>query len=726
MNGKNDAARNPLAGSGRISGKPPGSSPPANFKSWIRGVLLGLAILFCFARSLSGGFIWNDSEYVTRPELRSLAGLGRIWTEPGATEQYYPLLHSAFWIEHRLWGDNPWWYHFLTVILHAGAALLFARLLLRLEAPGAWLAALLFALHPVHVESVAWITEQKNTLSLVFYLLAALAYLRFDRTRGHRVYLAGFALFALSLLCKTVTATLPAALLVMLWWKRGRLEWRRDFRPLVPWLLLGAAAGLFASWVERHYVGAEGADFTAPGLGRVLVAARAIWFYLHQLFWPFGLNFIYPRWTVDATVWWQWLFVVAAFFLTVVLWMMRRRVRAPLAAWLFFTGSLFPVLGFVNLYGARYSFVWDHWQYLPDLGPLAMVAGGLILFSERLAPRWRGAETALMALVAVALGSVSWNHSGIFHDDETLYRATLARNPECWLAENNLGFLLANRPGGLPEALLHYEKALRIKPDYAEAEVNFANALAKIPDRLADAEAHYQHAACSGSGYAEAWYNLGNLLALQPARSEGAVDAFTHALQLKPEFAEAQVNLANVLATTPGQIPAALTHYGEALRLDPLFLEAHYNLAGLLATVPGREPDAIAHYETVIQLKPDFAEAHVRLANLLARTSDGRPAALAHYEQALQLQPRSAETHYALANLLSRMSGRSADAGAHYQEALRIDPNFVPAWNNLGILQARQQRFDDAKKSWEKALELDPAFADARRNLDLLQHMPRR
>jgi protein O-mannosyl-transferase len=719
-------ARNPLAGSGGSSERPPNAKPPANFNSWARAVLLGLAVLLCFARSLSGGFIWNDSEYVTRPELRSLAGLVRIWTEPGATEQYYPLLHSAFWIQHRLWGDNPWWYHFLTVMLHAGATLLFARLLLRLEAPGAWLAALLFALHPVHVESVAWITEQKNTLSLVFYLLAALAYLRFDRTRGRRAYVAGLALFALSLLCKTVTATLPAALLVVLWWKRGPLGWRRDVRPLVPWLLLGAAAGLFASWVERHYVGAEGADFTAPGAGRLLVAARAIWFYLRQLFWPFGLNFIYPRWTVDVTVWWQWLFVFAAILLTVVLWMMRGRFRAPLAAWLFFIGSLFPVLGFVNLYGARYSFVWDHWQYLPDLGPLALVAGGLIFFSDRLAPRRRGSETILMALFAVVLGCVSWNHSGIFHDDETLYRATLARNPECWLAENNLAFLLTNRPGGLPEALVHYERALQIKPGYAEAEVNFANALAKIPGREADAEAHYEHAARGGSGYAEAWYNLGNLLALQPARRADAVDAFAHALQLKPEFAEAHVNLANVLATAPGQIPAALTHYEEALRLDPLFLEAHYNSAGLLATLPGRESDAITHYEAVLRLKPDFAEVHVRLANLLARTPGHRAEALAHYEQALRLQPRSVETHYALANLLSGMSGRSAGAEAHYQEALRIDPNFVPAWNNLGILQARRQQFDDAKESWEKALELDPAFADARRNLDLLQHLPRR
>src|ERR1700690_3205406 len=346
-----------------------------------------MALVFCatliaYLPALGGGFIWNDSDYVTAPALRSLRGLGRIWTEVGSTQQYYPLLHSAFWVQHLFFGDRPMGYHIATVVLHALSAVLLALVLRRLfraaPAGAEWLAALLFALHPVHVESVAWISEQKNTASLAFYLASAFVYLRFDETRRPGSYAAALALFACSLLCKTVTATLPAALLVAFWWKRGRLGMRRDVAPLVPWLALGAAAGLFSSWVERRYIGAQGAGFEISWAARVLVAGRAVWFYLGKLAWPFGLNFVYPRWTVDTADWTQWLFPLGVVGAGAVLWALRARGRGPLAAFLFFTGSLFPALGFVNLYGARYSWVWDHWQYLPDLGPIALAAAALV------------------------------------------------------------------------------------------------------------------------------------------------------------------------------------------------------------------------------------------------------------------------------------------------------------------------------------------------------------
>ena len=193
--------------------------------------------------ALQAGFIWDDDGHVTRTDLRDLSGLYRIWFEFGATQQYYPVLHSAFWLEHLVWGDSPLGYHLLNVLLHASAACLFGVLLRRLAVPGAALAALLFALHPVCVESVAWISEQKNTLSLVFYLCAALAYLRFTERRRGTVYLLATGLFVLALLTKTVTASLPAALLVVFWWQRGRLEWRRDVVPLLPWFALGRGVG---------------------------------------------------------------------------------------------------------------------------------------------------------------------------------------------------------------------------------------------------------------------------------------------------------------------------------------------------------------------------------------------------------------------------------------------------------------------------------------------------
>ena len=322
----------------------------------IRDLLLAAAlvsaVLLAYHPAWHGGLIWDDDGHVTRPELRSWQGLYRIWYEPGATQQYYPALHTAFWIEHRLWGDATLGYHLVNVLLHAAAAALVALVLRRLAVPGAYLAAAVFALHPVHVESVAWITEQKNTLSAVFYLAAMLVYLRFDRTRKLLPYCCALGLFVLGLESKTVTATLPAALLVIFWWQRGRLSWRRDVLPLVPFFVLGAAAGLVTAVFERKLIGAEGAAFDWSILDRCLIAGRAICFYLGKLFWPADLIFIYPRWHIDPSDWRQYLYPAAAVGLLAAAWAVWavRRWRGPLAAMLYFVGTLLPVLGFCNVY----------------------------------------------------------------------------------------------------------------------------------------------------------------------------------------------------------------------------------------------------------------------------------------------------------------------------------------------------------------------------------------
>ena len=660
-------------------------------RRWVRRMIMPAIVLAAvtgsYWRSLGGRFIWNDSDYVTRADLRGLDGLGRIWTESGATEQYYPLLHSAFWVEYRLFGDEPLGYHVVTVLLHATACCLLALALIRLagvapvaadavpnsrSAPSrgrgagarsgkiisaspraaadpraaAWLAALLFAVHPVHVESVAWITEQKNTLSLVLYLGAALAYLRFDRTRRRGGYALAVALFVLSLLCKTVTATLPGALGVVLWWRKGRLSWRGEVRPLLPLLVVGAGAGLFSSWVEQHYVGAHGADFAVSATERVLIAGRAVWFYLWHVVCPAGLNFIYPRWTIDPGQGWGWLVVAGVAAMGMALW--ARRWRGALAAYLFFLGSLLPVLGFVNLYGGLYSHVWDHWQYLADLGPLALIAAGLTRLEPALGKRsWRIGAGALVGL----LGLLSWRYSAMFADNVTLFRETLARNPDCWMAHNNLGLELAKSPSRLPEALAHFEMSLRINPENAEAHNNLGMVLAGLPGRAPEAIAHYEVA-----------------------------------LRLRPDNAEAHNNLAIVLAGLPGRASEALAHFEEALRIRPGFAEAHLNLANILSGIPGREAESLANYEAALRLRADYAEAH-----------------------------------YNLANMLANVPGREAEAESHYEAALRIKPDYVEALNNLGILCARQGRLADASRHWERALDLAPDFADARRNLDLLQ-----
>lgn len=591
------------------------ASVPAVASHWDwRWALLVLGATFvAYLPALRGQFIWNDNDYVTAPLLRSLAGLAAIWFKPGATEQYYPLLHSFFWVQHKLWGDAAPGYHLVTQLLHAGAAVLFALCLRRLAVPGAWLAALIFALHPVHVESVAWITEQKNTLSLVFYLAAAWLYLDYDETRRGRAYAWATAFFAISLLCKTVTATLPAALLVIFWWKRGRLEWSRDVKPLLPWLILGAAIGLFTSWVEQHFLGAKGADFDASFLARGLVAGRAVWFYLGKVFWPADLNFIYPRWTPDPAVWWQWLYPLAALGLAAGLWAMRARNRTPLAVLLLFTGSLFPVLGFVNLYGALYSWVWDHWQYLPDLAPIALVAASLTIAWNRTPPAWRPFGSATAAVLLVMLGVLSWRHTRMFRDNETLYQTTLARNPGAWMACFNLGGMRAKDPARLAEAVLYFEQALALNPGMADAHYNLGTTLARMPGRLDEAFAHFEAALRLTPKNAAIHFNYGNALGNFAGRWPEAIAHYREAIRLQPDFASAQLNLGNALIKDPARRSEALVCFREAIRLNPGLAEAHYNLGMALVESPATIPEAMTHFEIALKTR-DFPAAREILA----------------------------------------------------------------------------------------------------------------
>src|ERR1700730_17997991 len=288
-------------------------------QDWLLSLLLVILTMVAYLPAWNGTPIWDDDAHLTRPELRSLEGLAKIWTQPGATQQYYPLVHTLFWVEHRLWGDWPEGYHLLNILLHCTSALLLVRIFRQLEIPGAWLAAGIFALHPIQVESVAWVSGLKNLLSGVFYFWSLSVYLRFDRSRNLAFYVAALVIFALGLMSKTVIATLPAVILVIFWWKRGRLSLKEDFLPLVPFFLVGTAAGLFTAWAERTLIGAEGSAFYYSFIERVLIAGRAFWFYLSKFFWPLDLIFIYPRWHISQSVWWQYLYPAAVLLLLAVL-----------------------------------------------------------------------------------------------------------------------------------------------------------------------------------------------------------------------------------------------------------------------------------------------------------------------------------------------------------------------------------------------------------------------
>ncbi len=530
---------------------------------WLQPVgfaILVVALVVAYSPALRGELLWDDNAHITGADLRSWRGLWRIWFDLGATQQYYPLLHSAFWLEYKLWGDAVLGYHLVNVGQHAVSAMLLAYILQRLSVPGAWLAAAIFALHPVHVESVAWISEQKNTLSLLFYLAAAVAYLRFDAERSRGYYVLAFVLFILALLSKTVTASLPAALLVIFWWKRGRLSWRTDILPLIPWLILGAGAGLFTAWVETHLIGATraGIDLTWPQ--RFQLAGRVLWFYAGKLIWPDNLTFIYPRWTVDAGNLLYWIPSIGSALLAMVLWSIRRFTRTPLSIFLLYAGTLFPVLGFITIYPFRYSFVADHFQYHASLSLLGLLSAAC---SQLTKLRFETVKTIIVWTVPAVLGLLTHQQAGIYRNSITLYRATIDRNPTCWMAHNNLGLILSES-GQRTEAVSHFRSALSLNPDYPEAHNNLGLFLSQS-GHFDQAISHLEQAVRLDPGFLEAYNNLGIALAGQ-GRPEDAVAAFMFALRLEPDSPRIHSNLAKALLLA-GRSDDAAEHAAKAAKL---------------------------------------------------------------------------------------------------------------------------------------------------------------
>ncbi len=679
-------------------------------RGWLKGLLLFTAVSFVYQPVWHGKLLWDDNAHLTPPGLRSSQGLARIWIEPGATQQYYPLVYSLFWVEYKLWGDTTLGYHLINILLHAFTALLLWKILWRLQVPGAYLAAAIFALHPVCVESVAWISEIKNTLSGAFYLGAALVYLRFDQTRNWKFYFLALGLFLLGLMSKTAIATWPAALLVIFWWQRGRLAGKRDVVPLIPFFVVGVGAGLFTAWVEWKFVGARGSGYDFTFLERVLIAGHVIWFYLGRLVWPVDLIFIYPRWEVSQTVWWQYLFPVMALLVSVGLWLLSRRNRAPLAAWLFFVGTLFPALGFFNVYPFCYSFVADHFQYLATLGPITLAAAGIAILFRSLMNRRQLLEPIVCGTLLLVLGVSSWRQSGMYTDIETLWRTTIARNPDCWMAENNLGGYFF-REGRIPEAIEHYQRAIRINPNFSEAPNNLGVALA-AEGHLDEAIEDYHKALRIDSNFPGALNNLGMALAAR-GQLDDAIENYRKAIQVSPNYVDALDNLGAAL-TIKGRFDEALGYYRQALAIDPDFAEAQNNL-GILLAKRGQIAEAIEHYQKAIELSPGRAGAYDNLGNLLV--TQGRNAeAIGQFQKALEIDPQDSKVHYNLANLFFAQ-GQWRGAVEHYQQALKQMPGSVHAHYQLGLALQCLGESAAAIAQFQKVVELDPLHVTAQNNL---------
>ena len=477
----------PRDGLGRLS---------AARRDWLLGLLLVGATLVAYSPVRDAGFIWDDQYYLTDSMLMSsFAGIVRAWTVIGASLQYYPMTHTSFWAEYFFFGMDPTGYHVTNVLLHIANALLVWRLLARLAVPGAWLVAAVFALHPVHVETAAWIAERKNLLSTLFYLLAAHAYFRWQdpvsetSPSGARSWYASALVFHVFALCsKAVTFSLPAALALVLWWKRGRLSWVL-LRPLLPFLGASALLGSLSVYMEKYAVGARGASWDFTIVDRLLIAGRAVWFYVGKLVWPRSLSFSYPRWNIDAAEPWQYLFPIAAVGVVAALWWWRHRIgRGPLTALLYFGGTLVPALGFVDVYPFRFSFVADHFQYLASIGMLTLlVAVPTRALESRLSvPLRAGLAAALLLTLAV----LTFQQARIYESPFRLWSDVIEKNPESTLAHNNLAAVYADQ-GEIAKAVTHNRETLRIDPSDNLAHLNLAINLTSM-GRLDEAIHHHR------------------------------------------------------------------------------------------------------------------------------------------------------------------------------------------------------------------------------------------
>jgi tetratricopeptide (TPR) repeat protein len=697
-------------------GKAAASLHSARTRIWLAGLLLVACVLIAYLPVLKAGFIWDDDDYVTGNwTLHNLDGLKRIWFDTGATPQYYPLVFTTFWLEYHVWGLNPAGYHIVNVLLHALGAVLLWRVLATLRLPGAWLAAAIFALHPVNVESVAWITERKNVLSSVFFFASAWAYLRFagepeNKQRRWNWWALALLLFVCALLSKTVACSLPVALLLACWWKKGRLE-LRDVLPTIPFFIAGLWLGLQTARLEQNHVGAVGPDWSFSFAERCLIAGRALWFYAGKLFWPEQLTFIYSRWHVDTGIWWQWLFPVAALAVVAALWLARKRIgRGPLAAILFFAATLFPALGFFNAFPMLYSFVADHFQYLASIGIIALASAGIASASAHFLKDFPLLRLAVCGLLLLTLGTLTWRQTKMYANVETLWETTIQRNPQCWMAHNNLGLILLDK-GLVDEATAHFQTALAIRPQYPAAYNNLGTALMH-KEKINEAIADFQNALQLNPDYAEAYNNLGAAL-LRKGQTDEAIASCQKALQLKPGYAEAYNNLGSALIQK-GQTDEAMDDFQKALSIKPNYVEAQYNLANAWLQ-KGRGDQALIEFQKVLAIQPDHADAHNNLGNLFFQKGE-LDQAIGQYQSALAIKPDNIEACDNLGMALAR-KGRTDEAITYYRKALQINPGDVESLDLLAAALLRRGQLDEAIAHLQKALAIQPDYTAAQQNL---------
>jgi tetratricopeptide (TPR) repeat protein len=651
----------------------PSPTPPAPRGG--RGLLAAAALVliaaWCLRPVLAGGWLWDDATEVTENRiLMAPAGLAQIWLAPAGPD-YFPLKTTVQWLEWRAWGPDPAGYHAVSLALHLASALLVWRLLRRLGLRWGWLGGLLFAVHPLAVESVAWAAELKNTLSLPLLLLALDAWLDGDPDGRTAARARALLLFTAALLAKSSVVMLPLILLLLAWWRRGRIT-RRDLAATAPFFAVAAGLGLVTlHFQQRLAIG--GWTIAAGGpLTRIARAVLAGGFYFSKAVVPAGLSPLYVPSVLSPSL---PLFAgLSGLLLLGVLSFTYRACwgRHALLGLGFFIINLLPVIGLVKISYMRYSWVADHFAYISVIGIAGLAAAGLGAWAAR-SPR---IATCVAAALVAALGWHTRAYAAVFHDSTTLWTYALGQDPASWAAQSNLGRAEVEA-GAVADGIAHYRASLALRPELAETHNNLGYALFLI------------------------------------GRSDEALAELRTALRLDPAYADAHSNLGNALARR-GDIAGAIREQAEALRLRPGFADAEVNLGNAL-TQAGRVPEAVAHYEEAVRLRPDFASAHYNWA--IALVQAGRlPEASAQFEAATRAAPADARTWNQWGAALAQ-AGRLAEAEARFARAVALAPRFAAAEANLGSVLLQENRPAEAIPHYEAALRIDPSLASIRRAL---------
>ena len=679
-------------------------------------IFLVVTTFFVYSQVQDHQFInYDDQVYVTE-NLKVKSGLTRESVHWAFTTSHFSQWHPMTWLSHmldyQLYGSNPKGHHLVNLFFHIANSLILFMVLLRMTG-ALWqsgFVAAMFALHPLNVESVAWIAERKNVLSTLFWLLTMWAYIRYAQKTNLTRYCLIVLFFTFGLMSKPMLVTLPFALLLMDYWPLGRLklgqkkgnsgiaEKYTDKRSVIlrlvyekiPLFLLAAGSSVVTFIVQKSGGNVQAMEVFSSS-ARFTNAMVSCLEYLEKTVWPKGLAIFYPHPGNALAVWKGILCGVALVGITVIAIRLIRKAPYFIVGWFWYLGTLVPVIGIVQVGTQAMA---DRYAYVPLIGIFIIVAWGL----PELMAKWRYKQKALSISAGIlipTLMTITWVQVSHWKNSITIFkhaiRVTDKQYPNFAVAHNNLGNALSAEQK-FEEGISQYKTAIKLKPDFAMPYYNLGNALS-AEQKIEEAISHYKTAIKLQVDFAEAHYNLGNALSAE-RKMEEAIFHYLIAIKLKPDFAEAHYNLGNIFLTMR-ETEEAIFHYKMAVKLKPDFAEAHSNLGDALSTERKTE-EAIFSYKVAIKLKPDYAPTYNNLGDVLLHEQKTEEA-ISLYKIAIKLKPDFAVAHYNLGTALLE-KGNINEVITHYKTAIKLKPDFTEARHNLKIALLRANKMEELKR----------------------------